>query len=134
MKLRESQKKMLTEELLETPKEREMRMSRERAKRWREANKEKHIEYTRQWKISHSEATKEQRRKYYNEHLYIHHANSSVYKATVSGKLVKPDCCSRCEKASPKIHGHHDNYNDRLSVIWLCPLCHKKVHRERMVA
>ncbi len=43
------------------------------------------------------------------------------------GKIaIKP--CERC--GSDKVHGHHENYDKPLEVVWLCARHHKARHRE----
>jgi hypothetical protein len=41
---------------------------------------------------------------------------------------IKRSSCEVCG-ASKNIHGHHPDYSKPLEVIWLCPVCHKKVNR-----
>lgn len=35
-----------------------------------------------------------------------------------------------CVKCGKKAHGHHENYDEPLKVVWLCPKHHKDRHRE----
>lgn len=56
-----------------------------------------------------------------------------VLEALRSGRLVRPKICSRCHEA-PKVgvvHGHHEDYARPIDVVWLCPDCHRLVHRLR---
>lgn len=46
-------------------------------------------------------------------------------KALKAGKIKKHDC-AKC--GSKKSQMHHPNYNKPLKVIWLCALCHTKMH------
>lgn len=50
--------------------------------------------------------------------------------AVKTGKIKKPNSCSRCGKEFTKklIHGHHEDYSKPLEVKWLCNFCHKVVH------
>ena len=34
----------------------------------------------------------------------------------------------RNPKKEINLHAHHPNYNETLSVIWVCPQCHKDIH------
>ncbi len=45
--------------------------------------------------------------------------------------MRKPDICEKCGKKFPigKIHGHHPNYRKPLFVIWVCPKCHRGIHK-----
>lgn len=55
--------------------------------------------------------------------------------AVRSGKVFKPNTCSRCNKFfenKAKIHGHHHDYNKPFDVEWLCAYCHGRHHSEKM--
>lgn len=55
-------------------------------------------------------------------------AHRAVNKAIRSGILIRPNSCSSClDETKPQ--AHHEDYDEPLVVIWLCPRCHKKVHR-----
>lgn len=43
------------------------------------------------------------------------------------GKLVRLPCVI-CR--DPKSHGHHEDYDKPLDVVWLCPKHHKARHKE----
>ena len=47
--------------------------------------------------------------------------------AVASGKVIKSNQCSICGVGG-LIHGHHKDYNKPFEVIWVCPLCHTKIH------
>jgi hypothetical protein len=53
----------------------------------------------------------------------------ALNKAVNKDKVLRPENCSECGK-SGIIHGHHADYSKPLEVEWLCPLCHKRRHRE----
>jgi hypothetical protein len=55
-------------------------------------------------------------------------AHSFVAQAVKSGKLVRPARCSACGRVT-KARAHHSDYSRPLAVVWLCPKCHKAVHR-----
>lgn len=55
-------------------------------------------------------------------------AQTAVGKAVKDGSLVRPRNCSVCDMATSKIHAHHDDYRDPLSVRWLCAKCHRSWH------
>ena len=46
----------------------------------------------------------------------------------VTGDVFPFRILSDCGESRP--HGHHENYDKPLDVIWLCPLCHKRRHKE----
>jgi hypothetical protein len=55
-------------------------------------------------------------------------AHNLVSRAVKKGILIKTPCeyCGR----EDNVHGHHDNYDEPLNVMWLCPICHRKRHDE----
>ena len=57
-------------------------------------------------------------------------AQSHVQKALRLG-LKKPDICEKCGKKFPirKIHGHHSDYRKPLQIMWVCPQCHRQIHK-----
>lgn len=58
-------------------------------------------------------------------------ARHLVNQAVGLGKLDKPTSCSECKKPiilPHMLHGHHENYEKPLDVIWLCASCHKLLH------
>ena len=57
-------------------------------------------------------------------------AREIVQKAIKSGELIKPNTCGICEKYfedKRKVHGHHEDYNQPLKVVWCCKKCHKEM-------
>jgi hypothetical protein len=50
-----------------------------------------------------------------------------VAKALKKG-ILKRQPCVIC--GNEKTHGHHEDYNKPLDVVWLCSLHHRKRHRE----
>ena len=57
-------------------------------------------------------------------------AHDLLNKAVKRGDLVKPTLCEKCHDAHRHIHGHHEDYEKPLEVIWLCPPCHHNRHEE----
>ena len=55
-------------------------------------------------------------------------AHTLLGTAIRAGRISRPETCSSCGESRP--HGHHENYDKPLDVIWLCPLCHKRRHKE----
>lgn len=51
--------------------------------------------------------------------------------AVVTGKIIKPDNCQRCDE-SKKLSAHHDDYNKPYDVRWLCGKCHKIEDGQRL--
>ena len=54
-------------------------------------------------------------------------AHNAVKRAMVSGKLVRMPC-ERC--GNQKSLAHHEDYDKKLDVMWLCQPCHKQRHKE----
>ena len=63
-------------------------------------------------------------------------AQGAVRDAVRNGKIKKPSYCEDCKTGLPAklIQGHHHNgYENRLDVRWLCNACHGRAHvAERM--
>ena len=51
-------------------------------------------------------------------------AHAKVFRALVSGKLIKQPCLMCGESAE----AHHPDYSRPLDVVWLCQTHHKQVH------
>lgn len=54
-------------------------------------------------------------------------ARRAVKYAIEIGKLVKPTKCEECMSAS-KLSAHHNDYNRKLEVLWVCSKCHGLIH------
>lgn len=54
-------------------------------------------------------------------------AHNAVARAVKKGILV-PKPCERC--GSEKSLAHHEDYDKKLDVMWLCQPCHKQRHKE----
>jgi hypothetical protein len=55
-------------------------------------------------------------------------ARIAVSRAVSSGKINRPNECEICHKQVKTEAHHHNGYNNRLDVMWLCPQCHKLEH------
>lgn len=59
---------------------------------------------------------------------------TQVQRAVKRGDMVRPNACETCGKqelrkdGAKNIVGHHDDYNEPLSVRWLCNACHSQWH------
>ena len=58
-----------------------------------------------------------------------HRVHASVANAIKSGRLFRPPNCSSCGATERRIHAHHEDYSNRLSVRWLCTVCHALAHQ-----
>jgi hypothetical protein len=54
-------------------------------------------------------------------------AHSAVARAIKSGALVKQNC-AKCNDENSL--AHHEDYDKKLDVVWLCQPCHKQRHKE----
>ena len=54
-------------------------------------------------------------------------AHNAVARAIAKGLLVRQPC-ERC--GNEKSIAHHDDYDRKLDVMWLCQPCHKQRHKE----
>ncbi len=54
-------------------------------------------------------------------------AHNAVARAVRAGRLVRLPC-ERC--GSEKSLAHHEDYDKKLDVVWLCQPCHKQRHKE----
>lgn len=78
-----------------------------------EKGKEKHLETTRKYEKENPEKISAQRK---------------VRAAIKSGKLIRSLHCEICKKEC-KTHGHHEDYEKPLEVIWMCSICHLYHHQ-----
>jgi hypothetical protein len=69
----------------------------------------------------------EQTKKYRKKNPLRYAANLVLNNSLRSGKIKKPEQCSMCMKKT-RLCGHHSDYSQPLAVLWLCQICHKKVH------
>ena len=96
----------------------------------RDSNVERIREYDRQ-RFKHNPKRKQQSRentvKFRRENPEKYTAQTAVGNAIRDGKLKRQNCC----KCGKKAHAHHEDYSRPLDVIWLCPLHHAEVHREK---
>lgn len=56
-----------------------------------------------------------------------HKARYTLNNAIKLGKVMKPEVCQHCGTGG-LIHGHHENYQEPLNVMWLCRPCHFNIH------
>ena len=56
-------------------------------------------------------------------------ARNAVYYALQTGRLTRPAHCDECGSAG-EVEAHHDDYENKLDVEWLCRACHSRHHTE----
>ena len=65
---------------------------------------------------------------YNDPHPHKDKARMKLMKAVQKGVVYRPKKCENCLlECTPQ--GHHNDYSKPLEAIWLCPDCHKDVHR-----
>ena len=68
----------------------------------------------------------------YNDlNAYKDIARKKLNRAVFAGRIIKPDICEICGELSLIIHGHHEDYDKPLDVLWVCPGCHTDIHRSK---
>lgn len=83
-----------------------------------------------EWKRERSPDVKRRDRELYRvRHPEKHRAHRAVRKAVARGTLVRPDACVRCGAVGP-VHAHHEDYERRFDVEWLCLRCHADQHAQ----
>ncbi len=59
-------------------------------------------------------------------------AHGVVLRAINSGKLTRSNTCELC-KEKKSTEAHHPDYNKPLDVDWICPGCHRLLHKELLL-
>jgi hypothetical protein len=88
-------------------------------------------EYTRRRRKADDEQIKQnksaRRKELYRINIVKKLARGKVSGGIKSGRLVRPEHCSKCKKKSDAIHAHHLDYKENIT-IWLCRDCHVLAH------
>ena len=77
------------------------------------------------------EIMRKRQERYHNDPEY-HKKMLARYKTRrdlKAGKIKKPNKCMSC-KQDKSLEIHHLDYNKPLEVLWLCRICHRKLHRK----
>lgn len=73
----------------------------------------------------------EYRKEYRKENPEKRIAHTAISNAVRDGRIWKSPCCMADDCYETKrLHGHHADYDQPLSVTWLCPAHHKQLHAE----
>lgn len=115
---------------------------------WQKENRERRLEQSRKWYRNNLEKARdmslEATRKYLNtdhgkkkrnersakwdkENPEKRRVHDRTMYAVQTGKLIRPNVCSKCGKEC-KPQAHHEDYSKALEVIWLCSQCHFYLH------
>lgn len=93
---------------------------------------EKRAIQKKRWAIRNHDKLRIWRREYFRRYdKFKQQAHRKVYRAVMSGCLIRPTICSRCQKSKP-LHAHHRDYSKPLQVQWLCYRCHKVAHNREV--
>lgn len=101
------------------------------------SNRKSNVEYYRAYDLERAKrperakAAAEIARRWRRSDARITAAHNAVARAVASGRLVRKPC-ERC--GSEKSCGHHESYDRKLDVTWLCQPCHKQRHKEMAIA
>jgi hypothetical protein len=80
---------------------------------------------TNEGKRKHAEANKR-----WQELQPLRKAASTILRSAVKrGRIIKPSICQVPTCIETKIEGHHPDYGQPLSVVWLCNKHHRECHK-----
>lgn len=115
---------------------------------WQKQNREKRLEQSRSWYARNIDKAREMSLEATRKYLATDHGKKKFRErsanwdknnpekrrvhdrtmyAVKTGKLERPNQCSRCSKECIP-HAHHEDYTKPYDVIWLCSFCHFKLH------
>lgn len=57
-------------------------------------------------------------------------ARQKIHYRLKNGIIIKPDTCEECGEAK-EVEAHHTDYDEALTVTWLCTSCHGKTKRTK---
>jgi hypothetical protein len=80
-------------------------------------------EYNRAWKREHPENHRAYNASWIERHPEATFAHYQLRNAVRRGELARPTSCESCG-GTGRVHGHHDDYDRPLDVVWLCAVCH----------
>lgn len=91
----------------------------------REAARSKYLESDRG-----RERSNAAKKAYMERNADIRAAHVALDNAVRDGRVWKSPCCMApgCF-STDRLHGHHSDYSQPLSVVWLCHSCHVELHR-----
>jgi hypothetical protein len=97
---------------------------------WRENNRERYRETQRRARLRNRDNIRAVQRRWKESNPLKCKAHGLLNKAVLRGEIIKLDKCEWCDNPHEHIHGHHEDYEKPLEVIWLCPICHHNRHEE----
>jgi len=104
----------------------------EKNRRYHEEHREEILERKREWRQTEhgKKICRKNSSDWKKKNRWKNEAHGAVERAINKGELVRPSECSICG-ATSRIEGHHEDYNDKLNVVWLCNTCHAEANRLR---
>lgn len=97
------------------------------AGKWRTENKHGNNTATRVWRKTNPKKRRAIEERTRTKFPKKHKAGDRLRHAVKTGKIVKPDACTRCGSTG-MLEGHHEDYAKSFDVIWLCRTCHHRLH------
>lgn len=67
------------------------------------------------------------------ENKQAYEAYKILRNALSRNDITRPNICEICDKKSDIILGHHFDYSLPTTVIWVCPKCHRDIHKTQPV-
>lgn len=103
--------------------------ARERCRKWRQKYPEKQRARINKWRKENPEKMREYRRKRWQTDIYKlrDRAWTAVAYALKRGTIIKPLNCELCgdpSSATNKLDAHHEDYHQKLLIVWWCRKCH----------
>ncbi len=86
--------------------------ARERERAKKPHRRAKRREIVKRWRVENPDAYK---------------AQTALGNALRDGRVSRPEYCELCGERG-KVHGHHSDYQKPLTVRWVCPRCHHRMH------
>jgi len=101
---------------------------REANRRYREKHPERYLQQKRECDKKYRDKRNKSLVEYRKNNFEKCRAHDKIKYAIKKGKIKKSEKCEFCGEKE-KLHGHHENYEKPLEVIWLCSRCHVAIHK-----
>jgi ribosomal protein S27AE len=97
---------------------------------YKAANRHRHQEHSKRYRLRHPGAETERTRKWSAENPEKRRAHGMVWNEIRGGRLIKQPC-EVCGEGPA--HAHHDDYSRPTDVRWLCAIHHAEFHRNHAI-
>jgi len=94
-------------------------------------HREEDIARSRRYRKAHYAETRVSIWRWNREHPEAVQAHTKFKYALRAGKLTKPLFCTLCLDGEHVLDAHHEDYSKALDVVWLCRVCHTRLHAVR---